>query len=177
MDQYRILVILAFGASILLHPAISSAQEVCAMREFPEDDVVAAVIALDDALREALNARDMDLIERCYAPGYHVTTPFNRVQTREETLEVLRTMALTQQDVERTIDAAWRVGDVVVIMGTESLTWAATGTSLDGQRTTRRFTNVWHRVNGDWQHVARHANTVVEAQAFPFGVTPPQDDP
>jgi ketosteroid isomerase-like protein len=129
------------------------------MDETP-DDVVRAVLALDDLLRDALANRDFATIERLYAPNFTLNSPAGRVQTRQEIIDVLSTTTGRQMEVERSVEAAYAVGDVVVIMGVESLVWEGTGREIDGQRTTRRFTNVWCNTDGVWQHIARQATTV-----------------
>ena len=60
----------------------------------------------------------------------------------------------TERAVDGTLD------DVVVVMGSESFVWEGTGTDLDGRPTARRFTNVWRRVDGRWQHIGRQATTI-----------------
>lgn len=126
----------------------------------PPSDVVRQVLELDELLRSALHERDLETLERYYAAGFTLNGPAGRIQSREETLERLRESSMQQTDVERVIEAAFSVGEVVVIMGRESLVWEGTGSELDGKRTARRFTNVWHRIDGEWRYVARQATTV-----------------
>jgi hypothetical protein len=109
----------------------------------------------------ALSSRDFETIERLYASQFTLNSPAGRVQTRQETMDLLFNSDSRQTQVERTIEAAYAVGDVVVIMGEESLVWEDTGRrDLDGRRTARRFTNVWRRIDGEWRHIARQATTV-----------------
>lgn len=123
-------------------------------------DTVTSVLELDEGLRLALSSRDFDTIAGLYAPEFMLNGPAGQVQTREETIGLLRTTTARQSDVERTIEAAYAVGDVVVIMGYESLVWEDTGSERDGKRTARRFTNVWQRGEGGWRHIARQATTI-----------------
>lgn len=126
----------------------------------PAADVVTSVLELDEALRLALSSRDFDAVERLYAPEFTLNGPAGRIQTRQETIDLLRKTSARQSDVERTIEAAYAAGDVVVIMGHESLVWEDTASERDGKRTARRFTNVWQRVEGGWRHIARQATTI-----------------
>ena len=125
-------------------------------------DPVAEVLDLDQRLRVAFEDRDMDLIETLHAPEFTLNGPAGKIQTRSETMDLLRTSSARQAEAERVVEAAFQSGDeVVVIMGRESLVWEGTGRAdLDGRRTARRFTNVWHRVNGNWRYIARQATTV-----------------
>jgi hypothetical protein len=126
-----------------------------------DDQVVRAALGADQELREALHAHDVAAADRLYAPEFMLNGPAMRVQTRQETLDLLANKAITQVGVQRSIEAAYRSGtDVVVIMGYESFVWQGTGSDLDGRPTARRFTNVWRLVDGRWQDIARQATTV-----------------
>jgi hypothetical protein len=125
------------------------------------EQFVGEVLALDDELRRALFDRDLDVLERLYAPEFVINTPASRIQTRQETLALVARSDMRQVHAERTVEAAYASGDdIVVIMGRESFEWEGTGTDLDGRRTARRFTNVWRRIDGRWQHIARQATTI-----------------
>lgn len=123
-------------------------------------DDLSAVLALNERLRDALHERDVEVVEELYADGFMLNGPAGRLQTRQETIDLLRRMTGRQSEYERTIETAYTSGDVVVIMGRESLVWEDTGTDLDGKRTARRFTNVWQRIDGSWRQIARQATTV-----------------
>ncbi len=125
-------------------------------------DPVSEVLELDQRLRIAFESRDMDLIETLHGPEFILNGPSGKLQSRTETMKLLRASSARQTDLERVVEAAYQSGDdVVVIMGRESLTWEGTGRAdLDGRRTARRFTNVWHRVDGNWRYIARQATTV-----------------
>jgi ketosteroid isomerase-like protein len=121
---------------------------------------IAEVLALDAELDAALDARDFETIERLYAPEFMLNSPVDKLQSRQETIDLLRRISARQTEKSRAIEVAYASGDVVVIMGSESLVWQDTGTGLDGEPTTRRFTNVWRQIDGSWKRIARHANNV-----------------
>lgn len=122
---------------------------------------IAAVLALDEQLRTALNERDFEVIEQLDAAEFTLNSPAGTVQSREDVITLLRSTRSRQTDVERTIETTYAVGDVVVIMGRESLVWDSTGRhDLDGKRTARRFTNVSQRTDRAWRQIARQATTV-----------------
>jgi hypothetical protein len=104
----------------------------------------------------------MAVIEALHAPEFTLNGPAGKIQTRGQTMELLRASSARQTEAERVVEAVYQSGDdVVIIMGRETLVWEGTGRSdLDGRRTARRFTNVWRRVNGDWRYIARQATTV-----------------
>jgi ketosteroid isomerase-like protein len=127
---------------------------------------VAEVVALDEQLRTALWERDFEVVEQLYAPEFTLNSPANRIQSRKETIDLLRNSDMRQTGVSRNIEAAYPSGpDVVVIMGYESLVWEGTGSDLDGRRTARRFTNIWRRIDGQWRSIGRQATSVPVAGA------------
>ncbi len=130
--------------------------------DFDSDDaLVREAVLVDERLREALHDHDVETAERLYGPEFTLNSPAGRVQTRDETIEFVRAGGMRQVDATRSIEAAYRSGDdVVVIMGYESFVWEAPGHEFDGRSTARRFTNVWRLAHGSWQHVARQATTV-----------------
>ncbi len=126
----------------------------------PDPDVVSQVVALDEELRRALEERKYEVIERLYAPEFTINSPASRIQTRLETIDLLKRTQMRHVGVERRIESAYASGeDVVIVMGYESLVWEGTGSDLDGKRTARRFTNVWRRTAAGWQDIARQATT------------------
>jgi ketosteroid isomerase-like protein len=127
---------------------------------------VADVVALDEQLRTALWERDFKVIEQLYAPEFTLNSPANKIQSRKETIDLLRSSHMRQTAVSRNIEAAYASGpDVIVIMGYESLVWEGTGSDLDGRRTARRFTNIWRRIDGQWRSIGRQATSVPVAEA------------
>lgn len=130
------------------------------------DDAVNEVLAREAELRAALGAHDVETVDRLYAPEFTLNSPAMRTQTRAETLDLAARKELRQLDVERTVEAAYSSGDdIVVVMGHESLVWQGTNTDHDGRRTTRRFTNVWRRIDGHWRQIARQATTAPNRDA------------
>ncbi len=98
------------------------------------DESVSRVLELEHRLDAAADERDLETVERLYAPEFTLNSPAGRIQS-QETIDLLLTRpTMRQTDVRRTIEAAYASGDVVVIMGYESLVWEGTGTELDGQR-------------------------------------------
>ena len=132
------------------------------MEDVP-DPIVAEVLALDDSLRRAYADRDYPTLERLHAAEFMLNGPAGTMQSRAETFAILRSTTANQIENERVVEAAFASGDVVVIMGHETVVWQGTGRpELDGQRSARRFTNVWRRDGGagEWRYIARQATTV-----------------
>ena len=86
-------------------------------------------------------------------------SPANKLQSRAETLEIIGKGPGWFSTYERTIEAAYASGDVVVLMGREVVVYEDFGTPYDGRRVHRRFTNVWRLVDGAWMVLLRHAST------------------
>jgi ketosteroid isomerase-like protein len=118
------------------------------------------VLALEDQLNGASNERDFETIEQLYAPEFMLGVRLARFNLDTRRSSSLRRSPMKQTEVRRSIEVTYASGDVVVIMGSESLVWQDTGTDSDGKQMTRRFTNVWRQIDGDWKRIARHANNI-----------------
>ena len=70
------------------------------------DTLVREALAADAELREALNDRNIEVIERRYAPEFTLNSPAGTIQSRQETVELLARSQARQLDHERTIEAA-----------------------------------------------------------------------
>jgi ketosteroid isomerase-like protein len=128
--------------------------------EWARDERIAAVLECDARLKAALAARDLVTVERLYALELLLNSPANRIQTRQETLDLLTTSPARQASYECEIEAAYASGDVVVLMGREVVVWEGTGTPMDGRRTRRRFTTAWRRIDGEWKQILRQATNI-----------------
>ncbi|HLA15235.1 MAG TPA: nuclear transport factor 2 family protein [Gemmatimonadaceae bacterium] len=54
-----------------------------------------------------------------------------------------------------------RYGDIAVVMGADSVTFAAPAPNA-GRKITRRFTDIWRFQDNQWRFVARHANPICQ---------------
>ena len=94
------------------------------------------------------------------APDARVNGPNNRVATGEQILERLGNGELDHNNYERKIEEAYVSGDLVVLMGEETVVAQGTNQTHVGEKVRRRFTSVWRKNNGQWQQIARQATNI-----------------
>ena len=123
-----------------------------------------AIRKLDEEQRRLVAAADAIGLQGIAHPRLRINAPGNRVLTREQFLENVRTGVIAAEGFDRTAEDLTITDDVAVIMGRETFT-PALGSEL--ARTygvvplSRRYTNVYVRERGRWFWLARHANVVV----------------
>ena len=79
------------------------------------------------------------------APDARVNGPNNRVATGEQILERFRNGELDNNHYERKIEEAYVSGDLVVLMGEETVVAQGTNQTHVGEKVRRRFTSVWRK--------------------------------
>lgn len=112
----------------------------------------------EDEARRAFLARDLDSLRRIWSDDYAVNSPLNQVVNREQVLALLRDGKISHQSVETHIEGLRRHGDVVIVMGRETVVDAP-----EKGPVVRRYTNVWRNEDGAWRAIGRHANVVTSA--------------
>ncbi|PAP77763.1 nuclear transport factor 2 family protein [Rubrivirga marina] len=118
------------------------------------------VRALDEEERQAVLAGDTAALEGLWSEALIVNNPQSRVSvSRGDVLDLVKRGLIRYATFERRVEEVRRNGDVVVVMGTESVVPAGDA-PLAGQTVQRRFTNVWMKEEGTWRMIARHANVV-----------------
>ena len=115
----------------------------------------AEIRAREEALRTAFLAADIAALDTLFADDYIVNSPLQRVLDKPRLLELLRTGRIRHSAFEVEIEHVSRQGEVVVVMGRDSVV-----DPPDGTRSHRRFTNIWRHDGGMWRSIARHAHVV-----------------
>jgi len=114
-----------------------------------------AVAACEDESRRAFVARDCERLSELWSNQLLVNSPINRVHNKQQVLDLLRAGTIAHSSFDAAIEAIEELGDLVVVMGQESIV------NVPGSLVvTRRFTNVWRQERGTWQLLVRHANIV-----------------
>lgn len=111
--------------------------------------------AREEAARLAFLHADMDALNDLFANGFVVNSPLQRLMTKPQLFDALRTGRIRHLQYEGAIEHMTRLGDIVIVMGNDWVTDAP-----DGALLRRRFTNVWSHETGAWRLVARHAHVV-----------------
>lgn len=111
--------------------------------------------AREEALRIAFLAANTAALDEIMADGYIVNSPLQRVLEKPQLLELLRAGRIRHSSFEVEIEQMRRHGEVVVVMGRDSVV-----DPPEGALTLRRFTNIWRCEAGIWRSIARHAHVV-----------------
>jgi hypothetical protein len=90
-----------------------------------------------------------------WADQYAVNSPLHQVHGKQRLFELLRAGRIRHNAYEPEIEHISRHGDVVVVMGRDTVV-----DPPDGARSRRRFTNIWQLQQGVWRSIARHAHVV-----------------
>lgn len=105
------------------------------------------------------------------APGtgttcsFIVNAPSNQIfPNRRAVLDWFRKGMTTRSSYERSIEQVRVDGDIVILMGAETLTPIGKAPQA-GQTVRRRFTNIWKKEGDTWRLWARHANLILAPAA------------
>lgn len=109
----------------------------------------------EEELRIAFLAANTSALEELLADGYIVNSPLQQVIEKPRLLELLRAGRIRHSSFEVVIEHIRRQGEVVVVMGRDSVV-----DPPDGKLSHRRFTNIWQYQAGIWRSIARHAHVV-----------------
>ena len=109
----------------------------------------------EEELRAEFLAANTAVLEEILADGYIVNSPLQQVLEKPRLLELLRAGRIRHSSFEVVIEQIRRQGDVVVVMGRDSVV-----DPPDGKLSHRRFTNIWQCQAGIWRSIARHAHVV-----------------
>lgn len=111
--------------------------------------------ALEKEGCRAFVARDFDSLHRLWSDQLVVNSPLNRILPKEQVLGLLRSGRIQHSSYEQHIEQMWRHGDVVIVMGRETVV-----DPPGDQMVERRFTDIWRNEGGAWQMIGRHANII-----------------
>jgi len=109
----------------------------------------------EEEARVAFLKADIATLDELWADGFLVNSPLQRVNAKEQLFELLRTGRVRHLTHEPEIEQMIRHGDIVVVMGHDTVT-----DPPDGVRSRRRYTNIWQLQDGAWRTIARHAHVV-----------------
>jgi len=117
------------------------------------------VRAAEQRHRAAFLAGDVAALQGMFSDDFVVNSPLNVIVNKDRLLEMVRNGTLTISSFEQNIEQVRRFGDVVVVMGGDTVVYAAPSPNA-GQTHRRRFTDLWRQEGGQWHFVARQANIV-----------------
>jgi hypothetical protein len=125
----------------------------------PATDWEQEIRTLEEQGRLAFLAGDTATLDAMWDSRLLVNSPLNIVNDKAKVLDLLGKGLIrhTRDDVE--IEHIARYGDVVVVMGRDTVDGPPSNTI-----THRRFTNIWQLQDGAWRMIARHAQVIVPRQ-------------
>lgn len=107
---------------------------------------------LEEQSRVAFIAGDVNTLDQLWADGFLVNSPLEQVNERAMVLKLLQSGRIRHTALEVEIERISCHGDVVIVMGNDTVT-----DPPDGKVTRRRFTNIWQLQDDRWRMIARHA--------------------
>ena len=117
------------------------------------------VRAAEQKHRAAFLAGDVAALQAMFSDDFVVNSPLNVVIDKARLLDIVRKGVLTISSFEQNIEQVRRYGDVVVVMGADSVVYAAPSPNA-GRTQRRRFTDLWRQEGGRWRFVARQATVI-----------------
>lgn len=116
------------------------------------------VRAQEAAQVRAILAGDVRALEELWGATLHVNAPDNTVHDKQSLFGVMKAGVLSYSAFEQAIDYIGLQGDVVIVMGQETV--IPSQGKRSGEKVRRRFTDVWMKQKGAWVQIARQ-DTVI----------------
>jgi ketosteroid isomerase-like protein len=109
----------------------------------------------------AFRANDAAAIDAILASDFLVNSPRYEVLDKSQLMGLVRSGALSAASFNQSIEQIRRYGDIAVVMGADTVSFAAPAPNA-GRQIKRRFTDIWRFQENEWRFVARHANPICE---------------
>lgn len=154
------------GTGAFIARVLCATVVVCAVMPGPvRADDEALVRSLDEQARIAALNRDVSALELLWSEHLVVNAPNNQVVIGRQAVldDFVRAGVINFSLFERQIEFIRIDGDFATTMGLETvqpITDAPSSGLKAGQRTQRRFTNIWKRDGNTWRLFIRHANVI-----------------
>ena len=126
-----------------------------------EQAIISQIKILEAAQTKAIMESDTIALAKIWAEGFHVNNPSNMVVNRSQVFQRIKSTFIKYSTYIQEPEYYGVFGDVVVVMGKETV--VPIGDNPDKDKTiTRRYTDVYKNINGEWKEIARHANIIRE---------------
>jgi ketosteroid isomerase-like protein len=140
----------------ICHPANSQTND-----NQDEQAIIAQIKILEAAQTKAIIESDTITLAKIWAEDFHVNNPSNMVVNRSQVFQRIKSTFIKYSTYTQEPEYYGVFGDVVVVMGKETV--LPIGDNPDKDKTiTRRYTNVYKNINGEWKEITRHANIIRE---------------
>jgi ketosteroid isomerase-like protein len=108
---------------------------------------------------QAFLHKDPATMARLWSDDFVVTNPLNKFVNKQQVLGMMQSGFLVITAYDRRIEYARVYGDMVILAGSETVTWGGKMPNA-GKSEQLRFTAIWMKQQGRWQEIVRHANIV-----------------
>ena len=126
-----------------------------------EQAIIAQIKILEAAQTKAIMESDTITLAKIWPEDFHVNNPSNMIVNRSQVFQRIKSTFIKYSTYIQEPEYYGVFGDVVVVMGKETV--VPIGDNPDKDKTiTRRYTNVYKNINGEWKEIARHANIIRE---------------
>jgi hypothetical protein len=102
---------------------------------------------------------DYSTLDNIWHPEFTVNTPLNRILKTADIQGAMKAGLIKYSLLERNIEEILIHDNVVVTLGNE-VTVPIDNAPMAGQKTIRRYTNIWVRENNEWKLFSRHASNI-----------------
>ena len=109
----------------------------------------------------AFRSNDAAAIDAILADDFLVNSPRYVVLDKAQLMGLVRSGALNASTFTQSIDHIRRYGDIAVVMGADTISFAPPAPNA-GRQIRRRFTDIWRFQDNQWRFVARHANPICD---------------
>lgn len=154
LRQYLLVALLSF----LTFPAIAGWKATTpAAEEAVKTPMIAQALEATSRFDKAILEKNETVFESMFADDAVVNNPFNRIASKQDAVNNLKTGLIDYTTLERSVEyAATRGEHEVVLMGEETLTPVGKA-KFANKIVRRRTTEIWSNVTGTWQLSLRQA--------------------
>lgn len=126
-----------------------------------KDEIIAQIKLLEAAQVKAILQSDTVTLAKIWAEDFHVNSPTNVVVNRSQVFQRIKNTFIKYSTYTQEPEYYGVFGDVVVVMGKETV--IPIGDNPDKDKIiTRRYTDIYKMINGEWKEISRHANIIRE---------------
>ena len=126
-----------------------------------KEKIIQQIEQLEEKQVQAILKSDIDTLKSIWSEDLHVNNPFNMVVDREQVIQNIKSTLIEYSEYRQEPEYYGVFNDVVIVMGKET-TIPIGNNPNKGKKLTRRYTDVYKLINGEWKEIARHANVVEE---------------
>jgi putative sterol carrier protein len=124
-----------------------------------KDEIIAQIKILEALQTKAILESDTVTLAKIWAEDFHVNSPTNVVVNRSQVFQRIKNTFIKYSTYTQEPEYYGVFDDVVIVMGKETV--VPTGDNPDKDKIlTRRYTDIYKMINGEWKGISRHANIV-----------------